>query len=301
MGIRSPLTNSNNIILEKQISCSFIIKKYKEELDINVSKYFKHLDNIQIYKCLDTGLKFYYPFNIDGDKEFYKRLQMYPWYYMDWKWEHEVVSVISEPKDQILEIGCAKGGFLKKMQQNGNQCVGLELNENAAKIGRKKGVHILNQSIEKHAKENPEKYNIVCSFQVVEHITSTKEFIQSSIDALKPGGQFVISVPNHYTDSPLKNSILDMPPHHMNIWNSVSLANLQNIFPIRLEQLEVEPLQAYHLNCYAANMQKNIGQYNLPGKIINKINRLLIKKILREASGYIMGHTILAQYKKINI
>ncbi len=300
MKIYSPLTGSTNVVLEKEIPCRFLIENYKKQLDVDVRKYFGGLETVQIYKCLDTCFRFYYPLDTDGDGEFYEALQKHSWYYMDWKWEHETASKIIKPNDKVLEIGCARGGFLNKIRQKGIDYMGLELNESAAEYGRSRGLEILSQSIQDHAKENPEKYDVVCSFQVLEHIAEVKEFMHASIDALKPCGKLIVNVPNNFTNSPiLKNNILNMPPHHMGLWDAVSLANLQCVFPIRLELLEIEPIQKYHLGYYKSYIQDGfIKKYNLFGKIINKISGPLTMNILQDLSNYIIGHTILAQYRK---
>src|SRR3989344_5783769 len=114
MQIKSPLTGSHNVRKESEIQTDFIIKKYQEGFGIDVRKYFKGIDVVGIYKCLDSGYRFYHPFNITGESEFYKALQKYPWYYMDWKWEHEETFKLIGSARNILEVGCAQGEFLKK-------------------------------------------------------------------------------------------------------------------------------------------------------------------------------------------
>lgn len=301
MNIKSPLTGSNNIIFKNEISCNFIIKNY-EKLNINVSKYFQKLKNIQIYQCNDTGLNFYYPFNITGDEEFYEKLQEFPWYYMDWKWEHKKANNLIKKTDKILEIGCGNGGFLQNMQKRGIENIGLEFNKTAIKVCQTKGLNIFKQSVQEHAKNTKNKYNVVCSFQVLEHIniTKIKSFLQASINMLEPNGKLIISVPNNYPDSLMtKNNILNMPPHHTSLWSTESLISLQNILPIKLEKLEIEPLQKYHFNSYTNNTQNMIRKkYGLCGRIINKVSNKLITEIVQNLSNNIIGHTILVQYKK---
>ena len=102
MKIRSPLTKLRNTQLEKVLETDFIIDCYKKQLNIDVSKYFKDIKKISIYKCLDTGYRFYYPLNIYGDGKFYESLEKHSWYYMDWKWEHEIASNIIKPKDRVF-------------------------------------------------------------------------------------------------------------------------------------------------------------------------------------------------------
>jgi len=187
------------------------------------------------------------------------------------------------------------------MHQKGIECAGLELNESALEYGRAKGLKVLNQSIQDHAKENPEQYDVVCSFQVVEHVASVREFIQSSIDALKPRGKLIMSMPNNLPNSLiLKDNILNMPPHHMGLWDVVSLANLQMVFSLRLERVEAEPVQRYHLGYYQSYVHdRSLERHRLLSKAINPLITRLTVSILQDLSDFVIGHTILAQYRKL--
>lgn len=305
--IRSPLTNSKNIHLERTIKTSFIITEYKKRFGgYDISKYFHNIKKIFVYKCLDSGYRFYYPYNVDGDGKFYECLEKYPWYYMDWKWEHEEIANIIKPKDKILEIGCGRGGFLQKIQQRGITCTGLELNKSAVSYGLAKKLIILNESIQNHAKKNYQKYNVVCTFQVVEHVAKIKEFLQSSINVLKPGGKLIISVPNN--DSLIfkenDNIVLNMPPHHMGMWNLNSLINIQKYFNLRLDKVFLEPLQNYHLGYATLYLEESFSKkllrkYRFIPPLIRKIVRPFWRFSAKEMSKYILGQSIVAVYTKL--
>ena len=90
--IASPLSKTSSVELVKNISTKNIINSYKT-YNINVLSYFSGLKEIAIYKCKETGYKFYYPFNLSGDSKFYEHFQNFDWYYMPWKWEHEITTI----------------------------------------------------------------------------------------------------------------------------------------------------------------------------------------------------------------
>ena len=117
--IISPLTGSTQVFLEQSIDCNFIIDTYQNWFNINVSHYFKGLKFINIYKCQETGYRFYHPFDLEGNSKFYEELQIFPWYYKDCKWEFEVTSKLIKPLDLVLEIGCGSGAFLDIAQNKG--------------------------------------------------------------------------------------------------------------------------------------------------------------------------------------
>ncbi|OGD32456.1 hypothetical protein A3C91_02350 [Candidatus Azambacteria bacterium RIFCSPHIGHO2_02_FULL_52_12] len=305
MHIKSPLTGSDNVEKESEIRTDFLIKHYREQLGVDVRNYFKGIDTVGIYRCLDSGYRFYHPFNITGDGKFYEELQKNAWYYMDWKWEHGKALAMVRDAKTVLEVGCAQGEFLEKVHAQKIDCTGLELNAHAAGVGRKKGLHILEESIQDHARKNKERYDVVCSFQVAEHIAPIGEFLRASLDALKPGGKLIISVPNN--DSIVFKSgndmILNMPPHHMGLWDMHSLISLQRFFPVRIEDILLEPLQTYHKGYARDIIQKKLHEKLkkrslawLPG--VGKISNRFINMNVQALVEYIIGHTIMAVYTK---
>lgn len=299
--ITNPLTDTDHVALEKELEVSFLVDIYKP-FGIDVRKYFHDYDTVQIYKCLDTGFRFYYPFDISGDGEFYEKLESFDWYYMDWKWEHEIAASLIHSGNKVLEVGCARGSFLKQIQQNGIQCIGLELNSSAAKNARSKGIEVLEQGIEDHAREYPGKYAVVCAFEVLEHIAKVKDFLQSAIDLLKPGGRLILSVPNNdaFMFKVDEVQALNRPPHHMGLWNMNAFINLCNFFRLKLEGIELEPLQPYHLKYNHSLVRKRLVQeYGEKGKAMIDRNKELVAAVSQTIIKHIPGHTLLAHYTKI--
>lgn len=302
--MKSPITGSNNVILEKEILSSFIIERYKKELCIDVSKFFKTIDKVSVYKCIDTGYRFYHPFNLSGDDVFYQELEKFPWYYMDWKWEHSIAESIIKKNDKVLEIGCASGSFLKKIKVGGAIVEGLEMNSAALKRGLSDGLTIHSQFIEDFSKGKDSAYDIVCSFEVMEHVTNIKSFINSSLSILRPGGKMIVSIPNNECLMfEGENIILNMPPHHMGMWDINSLIKLQNYFEMKIESIHQEPLQKYHIGfankvtekSVETKLRQKLGPFTfLLKNIANRFAFLGVSSV----SNYIIGHTILVVFKK---
>jgi hypothetical protein len=72
------------------------------------------------------------------------------------------------------------------------------------------------------------------------------------LKALKKGGKLIIGVPN---SNPFlykydKYHTLNLPPHHMGLWNKFSLANLANYFPMSVDNIIVEALQQHEFEYY---------------------------------------------------
>ncbi len=303
MEITSPITSKKNTVLEKTICSQEIIEKYKKmKTPIDVARFFNRKE-VQIYRCLDTGYRFYYPFKTTGDDSFYQEMEKFPWYYMDWKWEYDVAENFIKKSDKVLEIGCAKGAFLKKIKENGAIVEGLEMNSSALKACIKKDLLVNTDSIEKFSTNKKNVYDIVCSFQVLEHVADVKNFIESSLYILKPGGLMIISVPNNDCLIFKEDVALNMPPHHMGLWEINSLIKLQNNFDMKLDSIHLEPLQKYHIG-FADKIVKRKVEEKLQQKLLSF--SFLFKKIanffaflgVSAVSKHIIGHSILVIFKK---
>ena len=297
--VNSPLTGNANVSLVKEINTNRIIEGYKNKFQLDVSRFFTGLNKIQVYRCLDSGYEFYYPSNLDGDSTFYEHLQNFPWYYMDWKWEHEITASLVKDNEKILEVGCAKGAFITRIAQMYKvTCVGLELNKSALEHARKNNIDIRGEYVQDHAKTHRDHYDIVCSYQVLEHIADVKSFLAASVDALKPGGRLIVSVPNN--DSFIKHVEmleLNMPPHHMGLWTQKSLESLQKYYPLKLTEVFLEPLQPQHYAYYTSVMLKKKFGNNLFAKGLLALSYPFLFT-LKFFSTKITGHTILCVYTK---
>jgi predicted SAM-dependent methyltransferase len=289
--ILSPVTDSRNVTLKKKLPPESLIRAYQQQFRIDTTRYFKDVKEICMYECLDSGYRFFHPFHIEGDSRFYEQLDTAPWYYMDWKHEHEAASKYCKTGQSILEIGCARGSFLEALKKRGAIGVGLEHNAKAVAAAKSKQLDVYMQTIQEHAVECPERYDVVCVFQVMEHVSKVKSFIESALSALKPGGLLIISVPNHDAFMGLDEwNVLDLPPHHMGQWNENSLVSLENYFDLSLVEIHNEPLQPYHLAYYTAIVKKRFSaDVELQDAIL---------RIASSAPSKIKGFTTMAVYRK---
>ncbi len=264
----SPVTLSTNTLLEKKIKVNSIVELYRNQLGIDVANYFKKIREVEVYRCLDTGYRFYYPDCLSGQGEFYEQLQAkFDWYYCPWKWEHEEAAKHINSGMKILEVGCGNGNFLKRLEQIKNiNGVGLELNQSAVENGQKNGIDIRNQSLQVHAEGNAEQYDLVCSFQVLEHIASVKSFWEAQLRCLKGGGKLIVSVPNNNSFVKVdEEGILNMPPHHMGLWTESSLTKLADLYNLTVDEVSYEPFRVHTSPYFLGVMTRYLkASYKLP-------------------------------------
>lgn len=272
-----PISGSSDIVAVEKISVKNLSQLYQKILNGNdIISEFTGSEEIDLYHCPESDLYFFYPM-ITGTEKFYEKLQKFDWYYLEEKNEYDYASKLIKPSDCVLEIGCGKGAFAQKIDSQ--NYTGLEFSQKAKDLA-KGGVNIINESIQDHAVYSPKKYDVVCAFQVLEHIGDVHSFIESSIACLKPGGILIFSVPSYDSFSKyVSNFFLDMPPHHVTRWTDTSLKNLTKYFPIENLEILHEPLQEVHKSFYATTIVK-LALFKFLGKDIRNIDFGITYKIL---------------------
>ncbi len=107
-----------------------------------------------------------------------------------------VITALKLPGDaQILEIGCGPGGNLAMLQGHG-QLQALETDPQARELAADLGIC----PVEAGALPEPlpfpsAAFDLVCLFDVLEHIENDSSALQAVAGLLKPGGRILITVP----------------------------------------------------------------------------------------------------------
>lgn len=238
MNPQSPVTGNCNTTLTDTFECGDVIGLYKNQLDMDVSAYFGHGDQFHLFRCDETGYRFYHPKGMDGDGNFYANLQQQlgDGYYHDWKFENQIALDLLDMNHRVLDIGCGIGKFLSRAKEKAAEVTGLELNEKAVQVCRNNGLNVFNELIGDHARHKPEHYDVVCMFQVLEHIYDVRSFLEESLAVLKKGGKLVIGVPNNepYFQGYDKYCTLNLPPHHMGLWNKTVFEKMAPMLGLKL-------------------------------------------------------------------
>lgn len=227
------------------IEVDTIVELYKRDFGFSVKNYFKDLSQISLYECIETGYRFYFPFNIMGDAAFYASLQKTGSYYPKWKWENEKALTFINTNDKVLDVGCGEGNFLKALyEKNIKNCCGIDQSSASLVFSHTDNIPIYNETIETFSSKNKETFDLIVCFQILEHITEVHSFMSSCLHALKPGGKLVIAVPNNnpYLYRYDLYHTLNLPPHHAGLWNKDSLAALGTYFQLKILENQIEPI-----------------------------------------------------------
>jgi len=254
------------------------------------------MDKVLLYRCKDTLYRFFYP-AIVGDESFYLDLQKTGTYYRDWNWENEIAARHVRPEQALLEVGCGLGAFLEGVRSQCASVSAIEFNPGLIELIRQKGIPIFNQSIQEHAKSHRDQYDLICAFQVLEHVPEVNSFITSALSCLRKGGNLILSVPNSdpYYYKYDKYHVLNLPPHHVGLWNKVALANLSKVFDVEVEPVRVEPQFALKQQLLViGHHRQNAALVRLAELIPPLVEKVLVRTLGR----FIPGRNLVAVFTK---
>ena len=104
------------------------------------------------------------------------------------------------------------------MSQTGQFFVGSSYRCRGSRA-RATGRDVLCERLEDHAEKNRCAYDVVTSFQVIEHVADPMAFLVDLMNCIRPGGTVIVAAPNDdsFVGAEI-NGILNMPPHHVTRW-----------------------------------------------------------------------------------
>jgi len=265
---------------------------------------------LALERCARCDLAFFTP-QCPGDEAFYHDLQRYPWYYQADKPEFRVAAAHVTADDDVLEIGGGEGAFASHLRCRSYRM--LELNRAAVDAARARGLDAREDAVEAHAAAHPEAFDVVCTFQVLEHVPNPREFIASAVACLRPGGRLIVSVPGDESFvGRERHNLLNVPPHHMTRWSDRSLTSLGRTFDMDVVALHHDALAPWHVLPYASNLvDELLGTVTrrawhpldpffltVPARALRGLLRVVPYLFVRAGRGRIRGHSTTVVYRK---
>lgn len=307
-----PLCQSDDLTLVEQICPDQLTELYRRRFGLAIADHFRGVRLITLCRCKVCSLMYFHP-PVAGSHEFYTHLNKFNWYYLAEKSEYRTAASLIPAGARVLDVGCGEGKFAKLI--NSSSYVGLEMNLAIMNDATESGPTILPELVGDHSRRRHEWYDVVCIFQVLEHVVDVNSFIEDCLRCLRPGGLLIVSVPAADSFvSQTVNGILNLPPHHLTWWPDAALDHLAQKFCLAQERLIHEPLEKIHYRWFSSNWAYNLS-LRLVGSKPRLLNSSITHQILSVAllplvlvrwltllllPSSIVGHSVVAVYRKGN-
>lgn len=168
-------------------------------------------------------------------------------------WRLELIRKI-RPAGKLLEIGCARGDFLRVARES-FEVYGVEPNPELAESAA--GAAPVHRDVIERTPWSG--FDVIASFHVIEHVDSPRSFIRAAAERLKPGGLLAIETPN--IDSLpykiLRSRWRQFIPEHYFFFDPKTLARLLSDHGLKTERT------------------LTIGKYASADLIVNRLSRYL--------------------------
>jgi 2-polyprenyl-3-methyl-5-hydroxy-6-metoxy-1,4-benzoquinol methylase len=156
------------------------------------------------------------------------------------------------PSGRLLEVGCARGDFLRAAREH-FAVTGVEPNEELAREA------VTAAPVFQGLVENcPDSgFDVAVSFHVIEHTDSPRRFLEAMVARLRPGGLAVIETPNIHSlpFRVLKSRWRQFIPEHYFFFDENTMQRLLAQAGLRVERI------------------RRIGKYASPLLILNRLAR----------------------------
>ena len=282
----------------------FLIERKCPACKSNKKKIICKKDGLKIVQCRDCDLVFVSPtFNYEHYISLYKKnkyqtivkkLGENSHVYRRDRFGTERVKILKnflqkKKKYRVLDIGCSTGFFIEKANKLGWKTTGLELNPSAVNFAKKRGLNVINEDFLK-SKFN-HKFDVICAFDVLEHLFDPMKIIKKAYKDLKSGGLLFVYVPNWQSATRLllgeKNSHFIWPTHHLTYFTPTTLKNFFLKANFEVCYWETQGLDLFDINWYLENkkdsssfFKENLDklQFMINSSGYGKNLRMLVKK-----------------------
>ncbi|MGY0613167.1 class I SAM-dependent methyltransferase [Luteimonas sp. A501] len=236
----SPFGGEARLIMA--VPTAYLAEAYRRKCGIEINSLFGDQAHAWLYECNRTGYRFWRPESLAGDEAFYKLLSEH-WtnYYRTTRWEYSLARNFVSKGASVLEVGCGRGYFLQSIEHRVDYAKGLELNRDAI-ANKVTSVLVERMSLVEVAEATPEFYDIVCAFQVLEHIANPAGFIEGALRCVRPGGLLIFSTPSHaYPAFEAQEDVFDLPPHHMGHFSEETYRRIASHYGLAVKAIKLEP------------------------------------------------------------
>ena len=163
----------------------------------------------------------------------------------------------------LLEVGAGFGTFCTELTSRGifKRIVGVEPTPGLAQTCRDRGIEVIEAPVETLEPAVVGQFDVIASFEVIEHLFAPVDFVHNMLRLLKPGGLLMLTCPNGqgFDIDTLKVVSASVDHEHLNYFNPASLGKL-------LSQQSMQVLESFTPGRLDAELVRNkvlAGEFSL--------------------------------------
>ena len=232
-----PVTGEPAARFVQWVDPRFLARLWKLQFRANARPSFGDVERFGLWQS-PTGLYFFDP-PTPGDNAFYdgfygRLLKRKLWYRDSPRQEFKDAARRVKQGDRVLDVGCGFGNFRHSVPHA--RYTGLDPHF----AGQAQSEDVRGEMLHEHLASYAGAYDVVCAFQVVEHVAAPLSLFADMVRAARPGGLVIASVP-HIPSAMLRipNFLMNAPPHHLTWWTRDSLAALAAAASTEVEAIEI--------------------------------------------------------------
>lgn len=196
-----------------------------------------------LHVCADCRFGFAWPY-VAGDADYYRLAYERAQYPAD-KWDYvraeRALDELPTPT-RVLEIGAGFGYFLDRVRARvpAVDVIATEYGEPAREVLTAKGYDARPLDVRSL---DEGRFDLICAFQVVEHMDDLAGLGATLERQLTPGGHVLVAVPNRerIAFDEARGSLLDMPPNHIGRWSREAFETFAAAHGLDLVAFDHEP------------------------------------------------------------
>jgi SAM-dependent methyltransferase len=260
-----PLTGASGSLLLETISPKLLTDLWRYGASVDPSPLHRAAPRIGLWRA-PSGLVFFHPAEPGSEafyRSFYRRFDAYGLLGRQARQraDFQAGAALVRPGHRVLDVGCGEGYFAALVPAA--EYVGLDPNVEAPPGGPR----VLRETLAAHAVRQPGHYDVVCGFQVIEHVADPLAMARDMVRCLRPGGMLVLAMPfagSALADIP--NNLINLPPHHLSWWSDDAAHALAKQLGLVVEQ--VGPLPPGGPDALVNQVARLIPRRFRPGRFV---------------------------------
>lgn len=189
--------------------------------------------------------------------------------------------------NKLIDVGCGIGYFLEEAKKRGWEVYGTEFTDEAIEICSKKGI-TMNKGVLHPENYNSEEFDVITSFEVIEHINNPQEELANFNTILRTGGLVYCTTPNF--NSLLRYRLKDKYnvlgyPEHLSYYTPKSLKFIFNKAGFKTENVKATGISLTRLRTSKAKSNQELISKTSDDEVMR--NRLETNIMLKSIKKFI--------------